>query len=42
MCKNNIWKIYATRKEIQVVLKRKSTKMLPRRGRRSGNGNKRR
>jgi hypothetical protein len=42
MCKHNIWKIWAIRKDIKVVPSRNITKMIPRRGRRSGKGKTRR
>jgi hypothetical protein len=36
MCKHNTWRTYTIRKGSQVVLNKNTTKMLPRRGRRSG------
>jgi hypothetical protein len=42
VCKNTICRIYAIRKDNQVVINIKITKKLPRRGRRSGKGKTRR
>jgi hypothetical protein len=36
VCKHNIWRIWVRIKDNQVVPSRKTTKMLPRRERRSG------